>query len=63
MRLLGINETTHDAAVAVIEDGEILFAAHAERYSKVKNDWFNNSEILKEALSFWSSRSNCLLRR
>jgi carbamoyltransferase len=52
MRLLGINETTHDAAVAVIEDGEILFAAHAERYSKVKNDWFNNSEILKEALSF-----------
>jgi carbamoyltransferase len=52
MRILGINETTHDAAVCVIEDGKILFAAHAERYSKTKNDWFNNSEILDEALSY-----------
>lgn len=52
MRILGINETTHDAAVSVIEDGEILFAAHAERYSKVKNDWFTNDLILDEALSF-----------
>jgi carbamoyltransferase len=52
MRILGINETTHDAAVCVIEDGKILFAAHAERYSKTKNDWFNSSEILDEALSY-----------
>jgi carbamoyltransferase len=52
MRILGINETTHDAAVCVIENGKILFAAHAERYSKTKNDWFNNSEILDEALSY-----------
>jgi carbamoyltransferase len=52
MRILGINETTHDAAVCVVEDGKILFAAHAERYSKTKNDWFNNSEILDEALSY-----------
>lgn len=52
MRILGINETTHDAAVCVLEDGNILFAGHAERYSKVKNDWFTNSEILDEALSY-----------
>jgi carbamoyltransferase len=52
VKILGINETTHDAAVCVIEDGKILFAAHAERYSKTKNDWFNNSEILDEALSY-----------
>lgn len=51
MKILGINETTHDAAVCVIEDGKILFAAHAERYSKKKNDWYTNNAILKEALS------------
>jgi carbamoyltransferase len=52
MRILGINETTHDAAVCVVEDNKIVFAAHAERYSKTKNDWHTNREILLEALSY-----------
>ena len=52
MKILGINETTHDAAVCVIEDGNILFAGHAERYSKQKNDWYTNKELLLEALSY-----------
>lgn len=52
MRILGINETTHDAAISVVEDGVIKFAAHAERYSKEKNDWFLNEEIVSEALKF-----------
>ena len=52
MRIMGINETTHDAAISVVEDGKILYAAHAERYSKQKNDWFNNDRILDEALSY-----------
>ena len=52
MRILGINETTHDAAVCVLEGSKVIFAAHAERYSKTKNDWFTNSEILDEALSY-----------
>ena len=26
----------HDAAVAMVQDGEILFASHSERYSKKK---------------------------
>ncbi len=52
MRILGINETTHDAAVTVIEDGKVLFAGHAERYSKTKNDWFTNDALLNEALSY-----------
>lgn len=50
MKIIGINETTHDAAMAVIEDGKILFAGHAERYSKEKNDWFNNDQIMMDAL-------------
>ena len=50
MKILGVNETTHDAAVAIIEDGEILFAGHAERYSKEKNDWFTNKELIDDCL-------------
>jgi predicted NodU family carbamoyl transferase len=30
MIILGIDETTHDASVSLIRDGEILFAGHAE---------------------------------
>ena len=52
MRLLGINCLNHDAAMAVIEDNQILWAAHAERYSEVKNDQFLNWEIVNEAFEF-----------
>tara|TARA_R110000824_G_scaffold60853_5_gene162339 strand:+ start:4857 stop:6311 length:1455 start_codon:yes stop_codon:yes gene_type:complete len=52
MRILGVNCLNHDAAITVIEDGEILFAAHSERYSRVKNDAFINDQIVHEALSF-----------
>ena len=39
MTILGISAGFHDASVAVIDvAGEILFAAHSERYSKIKND-------------------------
>ena len=36
--ILGINETSHDASISLIKNDEILFAGHAERYSKNKND-------------------------
>jgi carbamoyltransferase len=52
MIILGINETSHDASVSLIKDGEILFAGHAERYSKQKNDWYNNKEIILDALNY-----------
>ena len=52
MITLGINESSHDAAVSLVADGEILFSAHAERYSKKKNDWYTNREIILEALSY-----------
>ena len=36
---LGITAQSHDASAAVINDkGEILFAGHSERYSRIKND-------------------------
>jgi carbamoyltransferase len=54
MKIFGFNETSHDAALAVIEDGKILFAGHAERYSKVKNDWYTNNDLWKDALQLGS---------
>lgn len=50
--ILGINETSHDASISLIKDGEILFAAHAERYSKKKNDWYNNNDIYSDMLNY-----------
>ena len=39
MNILGISASFHDAAATIINDqGEILFAGHSERYSKIKND-------------------------
>jgi carbamoyltransferase len=52
MIILGINETSHDASISLIKDGEILFAGHAERYSKQKNDWYVNNHLVKDALSY-----------
>ena len=52
MIILGINETSHDASVSLIEDGNILFAGHAERYSKKKNDWYVNDSLIKDALQY-----------
>ena len=52
MKILGINETSHDASVSLIEDGKILFAGHAERYSKQKNDWYVNDSLVNDALQY-----------
>jgi carbamoyltransferase len=50
--ILGINETSHDASVSLIKDSEILFAGHAERYSKQKNDWYINDSLISDALQY-----------
>jgi carbamoyltransferase len=52
MIILGINETSHDASVSLIKDGEILFAGHSERYSKKKNDWYINDSLINDALQY-----------
>ena len=52
MRVLGINDCSHDAAMSVVEDGKILFAAHAERYDFRKNTFYLNYGIVKEAMSY-----------
>lgn len=52
MIILGVNETSHDASISLIKDGKILFAGHAERYSKQKNDWYINDSLIKDALGY-----------
>lgn len=52
MIILGVNETSHDASISLIKDGEILFSGHAERYSKKKNDWYNNKNIYLDMLNY-----------
>ena len=37
MKYLGISEGFH-AAWAVVEDGELKFATHSERYTRIKGD-------------------------
>ena len=36
--MIGFSEGFHDAAVAVVNNGRICYAAHSERYSKIKHD-------------------------
>jgi carbamoyltransferase len=47
--ILGISAGFHDAAATVINsDGEIVFAGHSERYSKVKNDSVLSDGLISE---------------
>ena len=52
-KYLGISAGFHDASISMIDSrGSILFAGHAERYSKRKNDAHLNNEIVSAALSY-----------
>ncbi len=45
MKIVGISEGMHDAALSVIDDTEIIYASHSERYSRIKNDkWVHKSQ-------------------
>ena len=51
MNILGISAGFHDAAATVINDqGEILFAGHSERYSKIKNDHNIARELFNDVM-------------
>jgi carbamoyltransferase len=49
MNILGISAGFHDAAISVIDyHGDIIFAGHSERYSKIKNDPNLSPGLLRE---------------
>lgn len=55
MNYIGISCGFHDAALSIVNDnGDILFAAHSERYSKKKHDANLCDGIVKEARSYLS---------
>jgi carbamoyltransferase len=45
----GISANSHDAALAVFKDRELVFASHSERYSGLKNDAHLNDKLISEA--------------
>ena len=53
MNILGISAGSHDAAATVINNrGEILFASHSERYSKIKNDANISQDLANELYDY-----------
>jgi carbamoyltransferase len=53
MNILGISAGFHDAAASVINShGDILFASHSERYSKIKNDPNICFELINDILEY-----------
>ncbi|MGO9956472.1 MAG: carbamoyltransferase C-terminal domain-containing protein [Solirubrobacteraceae bacterium] len=52
MRIWGISALSHDASLAVIDDGGLRFAGHSERYSRTKNDATLHWRLLEEAVDY-----------
>lgn len=52
MHILGLTGLSHDASACVIKNTRISFAAHSERYSRIKNDPNLHPELLEEALNY-----------
>ena len=61
--ILGVSAGFHDASVSVIDNGEILFAGHAERYSKIKNDAHINNELVADALQHGNPELMAYIRK
>lgn len=55
MKYIGISAGFHDAAVSVVGNGRVLFAAHSERYTGVKQDERIPVDIIEEALAYVGS--------
>jgi len=50
--LWGICALNHDASITVMDGNKILFAGHAERYSRIKNDPNLNNSLISAAKAF-----------
>lgn len=59
MNYLGVSCGFHDAALSVVDQfGNILYAGHSERYSKIKHDKNLNIDLLNDALSYITDSIN-----
>jgi len=55
----GVSANSHDAALAVLKDDDIVFASHAERFSGKKNDAHLNQSLIRHALE-WGEPDRCV---
>lgn len=57
MNYVGISCGFHDAALSVVDDcGNILFAGHSERYSKIKHDDSLCPKLIQDGLGYISGK-------
>ena len=49
----GISANSHDAAIAVFKDRQLVYASHCERYSRVKNDGDLDLAMVNELKKKW----------
>jgi carbamoyltransferase len=52
MNVLGINSYLHDSAAALYQDGQLVFAAEEERFSRIKKDARFPRLAIQEALDY-----------
>ena len=50
-KIMGVSALFHDAAVAMLDDDQIVFAGHSERYGpKVKLDKHLNKDLIRDCV-------------
>ncbi len=52
IRIIGISAFFHDSAVALIEDGKVIYASQEERFTRKKNDSSFPDNALKDLFAF-----------
>ena len=63
MKILGISCFYHDAAAALIKDGQIVAAAEEERFSRIKHDFDFPENAIKFCLDYAGTDPRRILYR
>jgi len=50
MNILGISAGFHDAGIALITNGDLVYASHSERFSGIKHDSKINVNMINDAI-------------
>ena len=61
MKILGISPLDKDATVSLVEDGQVLFAAGEERFSRQKQHAGFPHDALEKALEVTGTRTSTRL--
>jgi len=53
--IVGLSFGFHDAAACLINNGDVIFAGHSERYSKIKHDKNLSADLISDLMSYANS--------